>query len=104
MPMQKIKQTDMVFFHCRSTSGSISGSVLDAERYIIRSGLAVVINNSEFDRRLRLPDRPGSLENEAEPLEERFKDLGFKTILLTDATKKDMENKFSESKIFFRGI
>ncbi|VDI74421.1 Hypothetical predicted protein [Mytilus galloprovincialis] len=82
----------------RSTSGSISGSVLDAERYIIRSGLAVVINNSEFDRRLRLPDRPGSLENEAEPLEERFKDLGFKTILLTDATKKDMENRFSEIK------
>ncbi|XP_076089862.1 caspase-6-like [Mytilus galloprovincialis] len=82
----------------RSTTGSISGGVLDAERYTIRSGLAVVINNSEFLGRLRLPDRPGSLENEAEPLEERFRDLGFKTILLTDVTKENMENKFSEIK------
>ncbi|XP_063444936.1 caspase-6-like [Mytilus trossulus] len=82
----------------RTTSGSISGSVLDTERYIIRSGLAVVINNSEFDVSLCLPDRPGSLENEAKPLEERFNDIGFKTILLKDVTKENMENKFTEIK------
>lgn len=70
---------------------------MDQKSYTVRTGRAVVINNTEFDPRLGLSDRKGS-DVDASSLFQRFQELGFESDLLPDATLKDLEEKFQESK------
>lgn len=78
-----------------SGPGTISESHLNQERYSISAGIAVVINNIEFQRDLNLPDRKGS-DVDASSLFQRFQELGFDSDLLNDASNADMMEKFNE--------
>ncbi|XP_071176401.1 caspase-3-like [Mytilus edulis] len=80
-----------------SGQGFVSKAHLDQEKYLISSGIAVVINNTEFHNNLKLGDRTGS-DVDAASLFQRFQELGFDSDLLNDATKDDMEDKFNEIK------
>ncbi|XP_071176331.1 uncharacterized protein [Mytilus edulis] len=82
---------------CNTGQGKISTAHLNQERYQISCGIAVVINNTEFDRNLNLSDRVGS-DVDADSLFKGFQKLGFKTERLNNASKKDMEKKFDEIK------
>lgn len=77
--------------------GVINQSHLDQKRYLIKSGIAIVINNTEFDARLKLADRKTS-DADASSLYQRFLELGFESDILTDVTKDDLEEKFREIK------
>ncbi|OPL33846.1 hypothetical protein AM593_03819, partial [Mytilus galloprovincialis] len=76
--------------------GIINKSHLDQKMYTIRTGRAVVVNNTEFDSGLGLADRTGS-DVDASSLFQRFMELGFEGELLSDATFKDLEEKFQEN-------
>ncbi|CAC5372238.1 unnamed protein product [Mytilus coruscus] len=78
-----------------TNEGTIYKSHLDQESYTIRSGIAVVINNTEFDSRLGLSDRPGS-DVDASSLFQRFMELGFESDLMNDASKDDLVEKLQE--------
>ncbi|XP_052059080.1 caspase-3-like [Mytilus californianus] len=77
--------------------GFVSKAHLEQDRYPISSGIAVVVNNTEFDDNLNLGDRKGS-DVDAASLFQRFQELGFDSDLLNDATKVDMEEKFNDIK------
>ncbi|CAC5372237.1 CASP3 [Mytilus coruscus] len=77
--------------------GIINKSHLDQKSYTLRTGKAVVINNTEFDSKLGVFDRRGS-DGDAASLLQRFMELGFESELLLDATKDDLEKKFQEIK------
>ncbi|XP_052058991.1 uncharacterized protein LOC127699369 isoform X2 [Mytilus californianus] len=77
--------------------GIINKSHLDKTSYTIRTGRAVVINNTEFDSKLGVYDRRGG-DGDAASLLQRFMELGFESELLSDATKDDLEEKFQEIK------
>lgn len=68
-------------------------------KYQIGSGIAVVINNTEFERSLNLADRVGS-DVDAASLFRGLQKLGFKTERLNNASKEDLETKFNERKTF----
>lgn len=70
---------------------------LDQERYQISCGIAVVINNTEFESYLNLPGRVGSDVNAAS-LSKGFQKLGFKSKRLNNVSREDLEQKFNESK------
>lgn len=57
-----------------------------------------MISNTEFDAGSGLSDRPGS-DGVAASLLQRFSELGFEHELLPNASLKDLEEKFKESKI-----
>ncbi|XP_052059022.1 caspase-3-like [Mytilus californianus] len=80
-----------------SGPGTISKKHLDQERYPVSAGIAVVINNIEFNENLNLPDRKGS-DVDASSLFQRFQELGFDSDLLNDASNEDMMEKFNEIK------
>ncbi|VDI74423.1 caspase 3 [Mytilus galloprovincialis] len=80
-----------------SGQGKIAAEHLNQAEYPISSGIAVVINNINFDDRLNLTDRIGS-DLDASSLFQRFMELGFDSDLLNDATKNEMETKFNEIK------
>lgn len=77
----------------------ISKSHVDQDQYTVNSGIAVIINNIEFDSHLELPDRKGS-DVDASSLFQRFQELGFDSDLLNDASSKDIKEKFNESEKF----
>ncbi|XP_063435145.1 caspase-7-like isoform X2 [Mytilus trossulus] len=79
----------------KSNEGKIYQSHLDQEKYTIKSGIAVVINNTEFDPRLGLSDRSGS-DADASSLFQRFMELGFESDLINDASKDDLVEKLQE--------
>ncbi|XP_063435194.1 uncharacterized protein LOC134716245 [Mytilus trossulus] len=89
--------TNLKESNCNTGQGKISTSHLNQERYQISCGIAVVINNTEFDRNLNLQDRVGS-DVDAASLFKGFQKLGFKSELLNDVSKQDMERKFDEIK------
>lgn len=75
----------------------ISKSRVDQDQYTVNSGIAVIINNIEFDPSLELPDRKGS-DVDASSLFQRFQELGFDSDLLNDASDEDITEKFNEIK------
>ncbi|XP_071176364.1 caspase-3-like isoform X3 [Mytilus edulis] len=79
----------------KTNEGTIYQSQLDQERYPIKSGIAVVINNTEFDARLGLSDRSGS-DVDASSLFQRFMELGFESDLMNDASRDDLVEKLQE--------
>lgn len=84
-----------------NTSNDVATKVLkidvDKDQYTFHSGIALIINNIEFDPSLELPDRRGS-DVDASSLFQRFQELGFKSDLVNDATKEEIERKFDEIK------
>ncbi|XP_052059089.1 caspase-3-like [Mytilus californianus] len=79
----------------KRNEGIIYESHLNQESYTIKSGIAVVINNTEFDARLCLSDRSGS-DVDASSLFQRFMELGFESDLMNDASKDDLVEKLQE--------
>ncbi|VDI74418.1 Hypothetical predicted protein [Mytilus galloprovincialis] len=83
--------------NCNTGLGKIAVEHLNQERYQIGSGIAVVINNTEFERSLNLPDRVGS-DVDAASLFKGFQKLGFKSERLNNVSQEDMEKKFDDIK------
>ncbi|VDI40418.1 caspase 7 [Mytilus galloprovincialis] len=78
-----------------SGQGKVSKEHLKQAEYPFSSGIAVIINNIIFDKRLNLGDRKGS-DVDASSLLQRFLEFGFDSDLLNDVTKKEMDTKFNE--------
>lgn len=83
--------------YCGGGVRKMSKSHIDQDQYTVNSGIAVIINNIEFDSRLDLPDRKGS-DVDASSLFQRFQELGFDSDLLNDASDEDITEKFNEIK------
>ena len=73
---------------------------MDLDTYKCTTGIALIINNREFDRKLNLPDRTGS-DVDASSLMQRFIELGFDSDLLNDVTAKEIGEKFDESNMLY---